>query len=622
MLLSYTFAVERLLGCMLFCDKRSSVDVPFSLHAARSLSFLMFFSRPITILAPLLLAVLAFNEPPNPAEVVSWQSAGAQVEGDNTRVLLRLTTVDGFSLYRDKISFQPPLQLSLAEMIEPPAQEITDPLTGEKVKTFFGGEFELLFKGTPPGDTFPFAITYIGCTDKICLFPYTETLQVNVYRTRTAPRPATSPPAPAAKPVSTPSMHTASGASVEQRLISFAGQNRRSLLWLIVIAWLGGLLTNLTPCVLPMIPITLKTLAKRRATPLLSALIYGSGIIFAYSALGIVAAFGGGLFGAILGNLWFTIAFSALMFIFGLTMLGWGNLALLQQLGTKLGQGKASLPNTFCLGLGAGLVAAPCTGPILGALLTWSATQLVGVEAFLLFFVYSCGFALPYIGGGSLITKITRVKLAPRLQFYTKLLMAAMMFALCFYYLRIPFYQQLQNLTPLWFPLSATLLGMGVLLTGLLAWRVSMDRIVALPCALLLGSGLFAFSQGATTTTRPTLVTWMTSEPAAVQQAQAQQRPLLIDGWAEWCERCKQMDAFTWTDPTLSRWLQDNDWLLLKLDFTLTSTETEALRQKYNILSLPSIVLLPASHDKQVIISGYLDAQALLAQLRAFSAAR
>lgn len=583
----------------------------------------MLFSLPSTFLVPLLLAVLAFDDPPNPAEVVSWQSAGAQVEGDNTRVLLRLTTEDGFSLYRDKISFKPPLQLSLMKTLEPPAQEITDPLTGEKVKTFFGGEFELLFKGTPPGETFPFAITYIGCTDKICLFPYTETLQVNVYRSRAATRPDSySRPAIAAKPVLAPSMNTASATSVEQRLISFAGQHQRSLLWLIVIAWLGGLLTNFTPCVLPMIPITLKTLAKRRATPLLSALIYGGGIIFAYSALGLVAAFGGGLFGAILGNLWFIITFSALMFVFGLTMLGWGNFAWLQQLGTKLGQGKASLPNTFCLGLGAGLVAAPCTGPILGALLTWSATQLVGLEAFLLFFAYSCGFASPYIGGGSLITKITRVKLAPRLQLCTKLLMAAMMFALCFYYLRIPFYQQLQNLTPLWFPLSATLLGVGILLTLLQAWRTHLGRIVALPCALLLGLGLFAFSQGATTTTRPTLVTWLTSEPAAVQQAQTQQRPLLIDGWAEWCERCKQMDAFTWTDPTLSRWLQDNDWLLLKLDFTLASAKTEALRQKYNILSLPSIVLLSASHDRRVIINGYLDAPALLAQLRAFSASR
>ena len=553
----------------------------------------------------------------NPAEVIHWQSAGAQVEDTHTRVLLRLTTSDGFSLYRDKITFKPPFGVALVDIKEPTAREIIDPLTGDKVKTFFGGEFELLLKGIPQGDTFPLAITYIGCTDKICLFPYTETLQVNIYR-KTAAAISTVPTPAAVAP------DTQTSADVEQTLISFAGQSQRSLLWLMLIAFLGGLLTNFTPCVLPMIPITLKTLAQRQTTPLLSACIYGAGIISSYSVLGIVAAFGGSMFGAILGNLWFTIAFSMLMFAFGLTMLGWGNFAFLQQLGTKLGRGKATLHNTFALGLGAGLVAAPCTGPILGALLTWSATQLVGAEAFLLFFIYSCGFALPYIGGGSLVAKLARVKLAPRLQLCTKLLMAAMMFALCFYYLRIPFYKFLPNFSSMWFTSSAVLLGAGILLTALLAWRAHLSRWGTLPGALLLGLGLFALSQGATTTTRPTLVTWLTSETEAVHQARSQQRPLLIDGWAEWCERCKQMDAFTWTDPTLSQWLHDNDWLLLKLDFTLTSAETEALRRKYNILSLPSVVLLPANHDtsKRVVLNGYLDAPTLLSQLQKFSSIR
>lgn len=544
----------------------------------------------------------------NPADVVDWQSAGAQIEGDNTRVLLRLTTTAGFSLYRDKITFKPPFGFELLQTTEPPATEIIDPLSGEKVKTFHGGEFELLFKGTPRRQSFPLSITYIGCTDKICLFPYTQTLQVLAHTVS----------APAAALDSPPAATAVGATGVERTLLSFAGQRQRSLLWLALIALLGGLLTNFTPCVLPIIPITLKTLANRQSAPLLSALTYGAGIIFSYSALGIAAAFGGGLFGGILGNLWFTIAFSILMFVFGLAMLGWGSFAFLQQLGTRLGQGKASLTNTFCLGLGAGLVAAPCTGPILGALLAWSATQLVGMEAFLLFFIYSCGFALPYIGGGSFIVKLTKVKIAPRLQLGVKLLMAGMMFALFFYYLRIPFYKQLQPLNTLWFTLSAVLLAVGMLLSAWSVWRMAAGRVGALCCALLLGLGLFTFSQGATSTTRVSLVEWLPAEPEAVQQARLQQRPLLIDAWAEWCERCKQMDAFTWTDPTLAAWLQDHDWLTLKLDFTITSEATEKLRQKYGIISLPSVVLLPNVDDisSSTVINGYLDAETLLAALK------
>ena len=118
----------------------------------------------------------------NPPDVIDWQVAGAQAEGDTqVRVLLRLATKEGFSLYRDKITFTPPFGYVLLEKKEPAAVEVIDPISNEKVKTFVGGEFELLFKGTSKDSSMPLAITYIGCTDKICLFPYTVDLNLKIY---------------------------------------------------------------------------------------------------------------------------------------------------------------------------------------------------------------------------------------------------------------------------------------------------------------------------------------------------------------------------------------------------------------------------------------------------------
>ena len=295
--------------------------------------------------------------------------------------------------------------------------EVVDPISNEKVKTFAGGEFELLFKGASKNGFMPLAITYIGCTDKICLFPYTVNLNLKVYPAIGQPPATADTEMGVSNPLRTASQPPVLGTEateVEQILVDYAGQSKRSFLWLIIIALIGGILTNFTPCVLPMIPITLKTLGNQHARPVVSALVYGVGIITSYSALGMIVATTGGLFGAILGNTWFTLTFSCIMFVFGLTMLGWGNLAFLQRLGVKLSTTKASLPNAFCLGLGAGLVAAPCTGPILGALLAYSATQLVGLEAFALFFVYSLGFAIPYMFAGNFVVRIARVNIAPR----------------------------------------------------------------------------------------------------------------------------------------------------------------------------------------------------------------
>ena len=499
--------------------------------------------------------------------------------------------------------------MTLIEKKEPPTVEIIDPLTGDKVNTFIGGEFELLLQGGTATSEVSLAITYIGCTDKICLFPYTENLQFEV---QSADQAATVLP-------------DQTNAGIEQRLVDYAGQSSRSFWWLIVIALIGGLLTNLTPCILPMIPITIKTLGGQHTYPQLSALLYGAGIIFSYTALGLVVSATGGLFGALLGNLWFALLFSALMFVFGLSMLGWGNLAFLQRLGTRFGGQKKSLFNTWLLGLGAGLVAAPCTGPILGALLAYATTQLSGLEATSLFFVYSFAFASPYMFAGGLVAKLARVKVASRLQVAVKLVLAGLMFGLFFYYLRIPLYRQLQGLADYWFTLSVVFLVIGGGGLAMCLWQLQLarQRVVTLVWAIVLGFGLFAFAQGVTTPSRPSVVEWITSEQQAIAQSKLTGAPILLDAWAEWCERCKQMDAYTYTDPRLASYLQEHTWLMLKLDFTLTTPETTALRQKYGILSLPTTILLPASGDPadRVTISGFLDAPTLIDHLRNFSLA-
>ena len=522
---------------------------------------------------------------------------------------MRLLTSDGFSLYRDKVTFTVPFGMALVEKKEPPTVEVIDPLTGDKVETFKGGEFELLLQGQPPTTVVQLAITYIGCTDKICLFPYTENLQFEL--------PAVTQP--------TTGLPDSTSAGIEQQLVNYAGQSSRSFWWLIVIALIGGLLTNLTPCILPMIPITVKTLGGQHLHPQLSSLLYGAGIIVSYTALGLIVSATGGLFGALLGNLWFALLFSALMFIFGLSMLGWGNLAFLQRLGTSFGGQKKSLLNTWLFGLGAGLVAAPCTGPILGALLAYAATQLSGLEATSLFFVYSFAFASPYMFAGGLVTKLARVQVASRLQVAVKLVLAGLMFGLFFYYLRIPLYRQLQGFADYWFTLSIIFVAVGGLAIGLCLWwlQLARQRLVTLVCAVIFGFGLFAFAQGVTTPSRPSVVEWLTSEQQAIAQAELTGAPILLDAWAEWCERCKQMDAYTYTDPKLASYLQEHTWLTLKLDFTLTTPETTTLRQKYGILSLPTTVLIPASGDldKKVTITGFLDASTLIEHLRKFSSA-
>src|SRR5690606_35442186 len=131
---------------------------------------------------------------------------------------------------------------------------------------------------------------------------------------------------------------------------------------LLGIVLLGGLLSNLTPCVYPMIPITLRLLGRQGSSPYLSASFYALGIVISYSTLGLIASLSGGMFGAMMATKTFNIIFAVLMFVLGITMLGFGDFSKIQMLGNRLGSGAPSLRNTFLMGTGAGLVAAPCTG--------------------------------------------------------------------------------------------------------------------------------------------------------------------------------------------------------------------------------------------------------------------
>lgn len=138
----------------------------------------------------------------------------------------------------------------------------------------------------------------------------------------------------------------------------------------------GGLLTSLTPCVYPLIPITVGVFGARqadsrgRALVLTTAYVVGMGLVF--SALGVFAALSGRAFGSVLGNQWVVVALAVFMVVLAASMFGAFELALPTSLATKLnGVGGGGLIGALLMGSVAGFLAAPCTGPVLTGVLAW-----------------------------------------------------------------------------------------------------------------------------------------------------------------------------------------------------------------------------------------------------------
>jgi thioredoxin:protein disulfide reductase len=470
---------------------------------------------------------------------------------------------------------------------------------------------------------FPVSVTFLGCTERLCLFPYTQTFSLPLAQVDSSPVRSldAEDSAEDADNVSSP---RTSDKAIEGKPLSLTEQvagGALSLEWLVIVLFFGGLATNLTPCVFPMIPITLRILGRQGQAPWLSSGLYGLGILLTYTALGAVAGLTGGLFGAFMASTVVNVAFAVMFAVLGLSMLGYGQFSWAQNVGNKFGSGRTSAANTLLMGAGAGLVAAPCTGPILGALLAYTAQMQDPWAAIFLFFIYSLGFALPYVFLGSFAGKASKWQVSPKVQVGVKLLFAAAMFGLVFYYLRIPFYRELQHFAGFWGALSLGFGFVGLLFCAAYLIKLPPGKLWAVGPAVCLGIGIFAFSQWSTGGDRTSDIelNWHQSVDTAVVQGLREGKPILVDGWAEWCEACKKMDGTTYLDANIRQYLQQN-WIIVKLDFTEMNNDQVALSEKYGMQGLPVTLLLPPNGDlaRQRKLIGYVSAEELLHALESF----
>ena len=116
-----------------------------------------------------------------PHDVINWIGSDArEQEGGLVSVGLRLITKDDFTLYTTKVKIMGPNGWEVEALETPPTRSEIDPIGGAKVNVYYGGDFQVTFKAPSKwaATTFPVKIKYVGCTKMICLFPYTETVEV------------------------------------------------------------------------------------------------------------------------------------------------------------------------------------------------------------------------------------------------------------------------------------------------------------------------------------------------------------------------------------------------------------------------------------------------------------
>jgi thiol:disulfide interchange protein DsbD len=403
------------------------------------------------------------------------------------------------------------------------------------------------------------------------------------------------------------------------------------------VIFLGGLLTSLTPCVYPLIPITVgvfgarKADSKAKATLLTSLYVVGMGLVF--SALGVVAALSGKAFGSALGNPWIVSGIAVFLLVLASSMFGAFEMALPTGLATRLNTvGGDGYVGALLMGSVSGFLAAPCTGPVLSGVLAYVAKIQDPVIGGALLFVYAMGIGVPFFLIGVFTVRLPK---SGEWMEWVKSFFGVALVALAFGYLRDAFPPIAHVLTalatalgkPAGIATASAMVLVGILLGAIhlsFKARVGEFALKALGVIVVAVAVLVRTAAGGAV---PTALAWSVTFKADVANsaqpfdtvlaaAKADCKPVMIDFYADWCAACKELDDRTYkADDVVA---ESQRFVNIKVDGTNDHEVLDKLYAKFGVGGLPTVAFIDPMGDvlTEPRVTGYLPHEKFLAEMK------
>jgi thiol:disulfide interchange protein len=375
-------------------------------------------------------------------------------------------------------------------------------------------------------------------------------------------------------------------------------QNTDSLWLRILFALILGLLLSLTPCIYPMIPITIGILHQSGKKSVwfnfLGSLSYASGLSTTFALLGLLAAFAGASIGTALSNPFFVFFIVLFLGYMSLTMIGVidmytpGFMKGGAQMNSKLGP----FLSTFLFGLISGTIASPCVSPGLAILLTIVASIGNYAIGFVLLFAFGMGMSTPLMIIATFSNSMNVLPKSGMWMVEIKRMLGFLMFFMCFYYINnvVPFY------ILIWFIALYTL---AVALYYIISAQSSeQDRtlksfigVAMLGLTVFLGFKIYESNFVQVQEASGIETPWVTSYDDAMMQAQQENKAVLLDFWANHCSICKAIDHKVFKKESFINGTQDMI-VLHKVDCTHSTDEIQKLKEQYKVYAQPAIILV------------------------------
>ncbi|MGB8952779.1 MAG: cytochrome c biogenesis protein CcdA [Candidatus Aminicenantales bacterium] len=412
----------------------------------------------------------------------------------------------------------------------------------------------------------------------------------------------------------------------------FKSFHKRGLLLTFLLVFIGGLALNLTPCVYPLIPITISYFGGqsqgRKGSLIAHAGLYVIGMAVTYSALGVTAAFTGGLFGGALQYPPVLLAIALVMILLALSMFNVYELRVPAFLSRLAGGSKKGFFGTFLMGLTVGIVAAPCIGPFVLGLLTYVGDKGNVLLGFGLFFVLALGLGIPFLFLAIFSGSLSRLPRSGAWMVWVRTIFGFVLIAMAIYFLKPLFPNTLfyslgmalilciGGIYMAWieptrtsgkiFPIVRNLVGVAFFIVGLsFAANGIQDYLNdALASRTEMGAD-FVIDERA--------IQWFPFSEEKMAEAGRLGQPVLIDFYADWCLPCKELEKFTFSDPEVIA--TSRSFIMLKVDLTtVQSPQAGELRQRFQIKGVPTLVFLTPDGREflDLRVSGFEDKKEFL----------
>ncbi|MBL0311895.1 MAG: protein-disulfide reductase DsbD [Holophagaceae bacterium] len=469
-------------------------------------------------------------------------------------------------------------------------------------------------------------VRYQPCTEGeggVCYPPTTQTLKV-----KASDIPGVPGPKAASEPLGNPAVPsvnaaiTAPNSSSSSTVPKAESGESQGLFWTLLAVFLAGMAASLTPCVFPMIPITMAIIGAKGGGKLkgfILSLMLVLGMAVTYTALGVIAAKTGAAFGAAAQKPAFLVPVAILFVLLAISLFGAFELRLPAALQARLqGDGqRKGLGGAFVMGLVLGPISAPCVGPVIGAVLLKIAEKGDVSAGALQLFIFALGMGVLFVVVGTFSAALPKSG-----DWLTKFkhMMGLVVLAFAVWSLRfiVPEWANLAMWSAVAL-IGAAVLGAFEAAMGLVQNVFKALGLLSLALGVLLGiravegfSHVQLLPQLGSAKSESTGPAWISQDlETALAKAKAEHKIVLVDIYADWCAQCHELDEKTWSDPAVQKWIAENV-IPVRID---TDKVRPDLAEKLKIRSYPTVLVLDENGQEKKRSLGFQKPMAMLAWL-------